>query len=770
MLDDRDEHTIHAGRRSWNEQQLVTIRQRIFRMLLGALIWLFIFYIFSTQNVKVLSGLATTIVCTGYALWLTTKGQPRAASMLLAFMMLVVVTVLATIGQGIRDSAVVIYPAVLVTFSLLLPRRVQVLLAVLTIAAITWLIFGAQAGLYTPQPTRPGNLTDFVALTTVLLMTSAVIQLLTSHLRESFRRAQQEITERARAEAALKVSEERYTLAARGANDGLWDWNLLTQTIFFSARWKAMLGYADADIGNTPAEWLDRIHPDDRALLEVHLAAHLQQVIDRLEIEYRVAHRDGSYRWMHCRGLAVWDATDQPIRLAGSQTDITDRKLAEERLRHEALHDTLTGLPNRTLFLDRLQHAIQRQQRSDHDAFAVLFIDLDRFKNINDSLGHLIGDQLLIAAAQTLANCVRASDTVARLGGDEFAILIEPLFHSHDAVLIAERIQQLFSAPFQLNHQEVFTGASIGIALSNRTYQRPDELLRDADTAMYQAKLRGKARYALFDQTMHADALALLQLDTELRRALERQELQLYYQPIVALPNCRIVGFEALLRWQHPTRGLLLPGAFLQLAEDTGLITEIGRWSLGVACRQLAAWQARMPALPPLSMSVNLTPQQLIEPDLVDHIAAILAETGLPPQQLILEIVESSLLSIQDTGAVFNRLHRLGVRLSLDDFGIGYSSLSYLHQLPIGKLKIDRSFISRLDGDHQHQAIVTAIIAMSRALGMDVVAEGVETATQYQVLQQLGCSYGQGWLFAYPLDSSAATAYLDATTSFECVS
>jgi diguanylate cyclase (GGDEF)-like protein/PAS domain S-box-containing protein len=754
------QHTGNTLQGSWDEQQLTSIMRRICRMLLVALTGLFCFYLLSREAVSALIGLGAAIICTGSALWLTQQGKPRAASVFLALMLYMIVTGLAIQGQGINDIAVVAYPALLISFSLILPRRFQLLLALLIIAAIAWLVFGAMSGLYLPKSASESNLTDFIFVTTILLITAATIQLLTGNLHQSLIRAQQEIAERARAEAALQASEERYALAMRGVNDGLWDWDLASQKIFLSARWKAMLGYAETAISTGPAEWLDRLHPDDRPLLETHLAAHIQRLIDRLEVEYRILHKDGSYRWMLCRGLAVWDAAGHAIRLVGSQTDITDRKQAEERLRHEALHDTLTGLPNRNLFLDRLQHAIQRQQRIAQDAFAVLFVDLDRFKNVNDSLGHLIGDQLLIAAARTLEHCLRPNDTVARLGGDEFAVLIEPLTYPHDAIIVAERIQQLLSSSFQLGEQEIFTSASIGIALSNSTYRRPEEVLRDADTAMYQAKLRGKACYALFDRAMHADALALLQLDTDLRRALERNELRLYYQPIVALPDGQLVGFEALLRWQHPERGLLLPGAFLQLAEDTGLIVPIGRWALGEACRQLAAWQAYMPGLPPLSVSVNLAPQQITQPDLVEQIAAILHETGLASQQLILELVESSLLDITDAGVILSRLNALGVRLSLDDFGTGYSSLSYLHQLPIGKLKIDRSFISRLGGDHQHQAIVTAIIAMAQALSMDVVAEGVETSAQHQLLQQMGCSYGQGWLFAYPLDSAAATTYI----------
>jgi diguanylate cyclase (GGDEF)-like protein/PAS domain S-box-containing protein len=564
--------------------------------------------------------------------------------------------------------------------------------------------------------------------------------------------------EREQALASLRSSEERYALAARGANDGLWDWDLLSGAIFFSPRWKAMLGYAEDAIGTSPEEWLGRLHPYDQEPVRVRLAAHARRLIDHFELEYRIAHADGSYRYMLCRGLAIGESLNQATRMVGSQTDITDRKQAEERLRYDALHDSLTDLPNRALFMDRLGHAMRtRTRRIDDASFAVLFLDLDRFKTVNDSLGHLIGDELLITVAQQLERCLRPNDTIARLGGDEFTILLDPLRQPQDASEVAERLQQALSAPIQIQGREVFTSVSIGIALGSPAYERPEELLRDADTAMYQAKLRGKARYAVFDAAMHTDALELLQLETDLRRALDRAELRVYYQPIVSLHTEQIVGFEALVRWQHPQRGMIPPDMFIPLAEDTGLITVLGQIVLREACRQLAVWQAQLPALPQLYMSVNLSAKQMAQPDLVELIAETLRETGLAPHQLKLEILESALIGRALAAETLGRLKDLGVQISIDDFGTGYSSLSYLHQFPVDTLKIDRSFISRMGVNGEHSEIILAIVTLARSLGMEAIAEGVETISQRDQLRELQCDYGQGWLFARALDQSAAT-------------
>jgi diguanylate cyclase (GGDEF)-like protein len=445
------------------------------------------------------------------------------------------------------------------------------------------------------------------------------------------------------------------------------------------------------------------------------------------------------------------------------QAEITERKIAEAKLIHEAVHDSLTGLPNRTLFRQRLGRAIERAQRLKDYFFAVLFLDLDRFKLVNDSLGHLIGDQLLIAFVRRVEQCLRSTDTVARLGGDEFAILLDDINDINDATQIADRIQKALTLPFNLSGYEVFISTSIGIALSTTGYEQPEELLRDADTVMYRAKALGKARHEVFDKAMHTRAVTLLQLDNDLRRALERQELQIHYQPIVLLKTGRITGFEALVRWQHPIRGLVSPAEFVPLAEETGLIVPIGGWVLREACSQMRAWQEQFFTTSPLTLSVNFSGKQFSQPNLIEQIEQILQETGFDVHSLKLEITESVLIeNAEAAAAMLSQLRSLGVQIYMDDFGTGYSSLSYLHRFPVDVLKIDRAFISRIGVDLE---LVRAIITMAHNLNMNVVAEGIETPEQLTQLIALQCEYGQGYLFSKPLNREGAGALIDKTLS-----
>lgn len=441
--------------------------------------------------------------------------------------------------------------------------------------------------------------------------------------------------------------------------------------------------------------------------------------------------------------------------------EISDRQRAEEQLIHSAFHDALTGLPNRALFIDRLEHALERAKRLEDYLFAVIFLDLDRFKIVNDSLGHMVGDQLLLAIASRIKACLRSADTVARLGGDEFTILLEDIKDVSYAKDVANRIQEELMLPFNLSGNEVFTTASIGIALSAIGYDRPEQLLRDADTAMYQAKARGKARYEVFDITMHTSAIALLQLETDLRRAIDRHEFRIHYQPIVSLFSGRINGFEALVRWQHPDRGLVSPTEFIPVAEETGLMIPIGWWVLREACRQMHVWQVQFPANPPLTISVNLSGKQFSQPDLSEQIKQILQETSLDPRTLKLEITESVIMENAESATIMlSQLQTLGVQLYMDDFGTGYSSLSYLHRFPIDILKIDRSFVSRMGVDDENLEIVRTIMTLAHNLGMNVTAEGVETAEQLALLRALKCEYGQGYLFSKPVDGEAAGALI----------
>jgi diguanylate cyclase (GGDEF)-like protein/PAS domain S-box-containing protein len=563
-----------------------------------------------------------------------------------------------------------------------------------------------------------------------------------------------------RAQEALKESEERYALAARGANDGLWDWNLATNTIYCSPRWKGMLGYQESEIGDSPEEWLGRIHDADRERVIDEITLHQKGVRPHFESEYRMLHKDGSFRWMLSRGLAVHDASGKTLRMAGSLTDITEAKVS----------DPLTGLPNRLLFIDRLGLAIKHARRHRDHVFAVLFFDLDGFKMINDSLGHLTGDQLLVGVANRLEKCLRSSDTVARfgrgftmarLGGDEFTVLLEDLKELGDAKKAAERLMKELASPFVLAGKEVFTSVSIGIALSNPSYEEPEDILRDADTAMYRAKSLGKARYEVFDADMRASVMARLQLETDLRRAAERQEFINFYQPIVSLASGQIVGFEALLRWQHPTRGLVGPHEFISLAEETGFIRELGWWNLREALRQMAQWRRQYKSYSHLTMSVNLSAKQFVQRDLVQQIRELLETLELPAQTLRLEITESTVMGDPASAVkMLEEIKSLGISLAIDDFGTGYSSLSYLHRFPLDTLKIDRSFISGMDGGTEGMEIARTILPMAKNLQLDVIAEGVETVEQLTALKKLQCKYGQGYYFSRPISAEEAEALL----------
>src|ERR1700680_3299633 len=569
------------------------------------------------------------------------------------------------------------------------------------------------------------------------------------------------------AQEALRESEERYALAARGANDGLWDWNLITGAVYFSPRWKAMLGFQENEIEDRLEEWLDRIHDADRERVQQEIDAHQKGLTPHYESEHRLLHKDGGFRWMLSRGLAVHDATGKALRMAGSHTDLTERKVS----------DPLTGLPNRLLFIDRLGRLIKHSKRRKDHLFAVLFFDLDGFKMINDSLGHLAGDQLLVGVASRLEKCLRSSDTVARLGetftvarlgGDEFTILLDDIKEPDDANRAAERLMKSLAPPFFVAGKEIFTSISIGIALSNTTYEEPEDMLRDADTAMYRAKSLGKARYEVFDADMRASVMARLQLETDLRRAIEREEFRNVYQPIVALDSGRIVGFEALMRWQHPTRGMIGPEEFIFVAEETGLIRELGWWSLREACRQMSTWRARSKAYLDLTMSVNVSAKQLLQPHLVEEMKKLLVETALPPEALKLEITESAVMADPAAAAeMLQQIKSLGIRLGIAEFGTGYSSLSYLHRFPLDTLKIDRSFISGDGEGSDGMEIARTIMPMAKTLRLDVVAEGVETIEQVGLLKRLQCKYAQGYFFSKQLAPEEVPPVLSYETSWE---
>lgn len=572
----------------------------------------------------------------------------------------------------------------------------------------------------------------------------------------------EDITERKIAEEALRESEERYALAVRGANDGIWDWDLRANRIYYSPRWQTMLGYKEMGISDSPNEWFNRIHPEDREKVQADITAHMSGITPHFENEHRIQHRDGSYRWFLARGLAVRDPGRKAHRIAGSLTDITNRKTTEERLRHDTMHDPLTNLPNRVYFMDQLRRAIERTKRHSNYVAAVLFMDLDRFKIVNDSLGHASGDQMLVSIAKRLEACLRPDDTIARFGGDEFAILIEDIKGVNDAIRVADRIQRKLIQPVALQGHEVFATASIGIALTTSVnYDRPEEMIRDADTAMYRAKAGGRARHQIFDTEMHTRTLALLHLEGELRKAIERHEFRVYYQPIVSIADGKISAVEALLRWQHPERGLILPSEFIGLAEETGLIVPIGEWVLNNVGGQAKIWSNA--GLTDLRLSINISAHQLQDPNLLAIIQRVLAGSDMPTWSLKLEITESAAMRDFDlTIQILRNLHGSGVQISIDDFGTSYSSLGYLKRFPVSSLKIDQSFIKDIGKNKDNDALVTAIIAMGHILNVRIIAEGVETKEQLDFLASQQCDEVQGFLISKPQSAEEITELLSA--------
>jgi len=488
----------------------------------------------------------------------------------------------------------------------------------------------------------------------------------------------------------------------------------------------------------------------DRYMREVKASARHAEEAERARAE--LEHQRAEQAEKHVQELNNYIAEQERISRVLEET--------KEHFRHAAFHDSLTGLPNRAMFTELLKAEIESATRREAHMFAVLFLDLDRFKNINDSLGHTHGDLLLVAFAERLERTLRPVDTLARFGGDEFAILITGMADPTDTVRVAQRIQDELSEPFVLDKNSAFATASIGIALSSSGYDRPEDILRDADIAMYRAKENGKARYELFDHGMHARAVSRLQLESDLRQAIENNEFCVYYQPIVSLETGRLAGFEALVRWNHPRRGLVSPADFIPVAEETGLIVPIGQWVLNEACAQVRQWQLDSPSHRALSLSVNLSARQVAQPDLLDRIKEALATSTLNPHCLKLEITESVVMENAEAAVLmFKQLRSLGVQLSIDDFGTGYSSLSYLHRFPLNYLKIDRSFVTRLTTDNDN-AIVRTISTLARNLGMEVIAEGIETDEQYQQLKMLGCEYGQGFLFSRPVNNDAVAHLL----------
>ncbi len=556
--------------------------------------------------------------------------------------------------------------------------------------------------------------------------------------------------------AALRSSEERYALVVRATNDGFWDWDLDSEEVYFSPRWTSMLGLSEEEVEPRVSSWLDRVHTEDRSRVEVDLKNHLSGTTAQFETELRMRHADGGYRWMLCRGLAVKNQAGHLHRLAGSLTDITEGKVA----------DALTGLPNRALLQERLEKCVERCRRHAGLQSALLYLDLDNFKLVNDGLGHDIGDRLLVSVARRLEGSVRSSEAfVSRLGGDEFAVLLENLKNSTEATSTAARILDGLAAPFSLGGgREVFASVSCGISMISGSCNSPNEILQEADTAMYQAKDQGKSCFQLFNPRMKEDVTRRLRIENELRRALERDEFLLHYQPIVSMSSGKLVGLEALVRWNNPQIGMVSPGEFIAVAEDTGLIVPIGRWVLSEACRQLVEWRSCDSRFDEIVMSINLSTRQLSDPNLFSDISSILAITELPPKDIILEITESTIIENAEAGAtILSQLRDCGVKVAIDDFGTGYSSLAYLHRLPLDALKIDRSFVDRMTLADDNLAVIGTIVALANRLQLKIVAEGIETPEQRALLDEMGCQLAQGYFFSPPIPANKVLEFATST-------
>ena len=538
------------------------------------------------------------------------------------------------------------------------------------------------------------------------------------------------------------------------------EWDLRKGEIRFSREWTELFGYRQKEVGVSPDEWFRRVHPQDLDQLKAAIAAHLEGRAPAIDNRHRIARADGTYDFTVFHGAATRDEGGAPVRLTGAHAEATGTRG----------FDSLTGLPNRNNLMERLGKALERSRGGEGRMAAVLFLDLDRFKNINYSLGHSVGDQMLKAVADRLRACLPNGDmsdairtTISHVGGDEFAILLEGVSDVNDAVRVAKRIQDELQGPFDVDGNEFFTSISIGIAVSTPDYQRAEDLLRDADTAMFRAKALGKASYVVFDTGMHARAVSLLKLETELRRAVQREEFRVYYQPIVELDTGRIVGFEALVRWQHPDGELLLPKEFLAVAEETGLIIGIDRQVARDACKQLRIWNAQFRRSTPVTVSVNVSGVQFTRPDMIVEIDRTLRNYGVYGRSLKLEITESVIMEHARYAAdMLQQLRSLDIKLSIDDFGTGYSSLSYLRRFEIDTLKVDSSFVARMDTDEESWEIIRTIVTLGNNLGKDVVAEGIERGRQRELLLALRCQYGQGFFFSRPVDAEAATALLAA--------
>ena len=581
-------------------------------------------------------------------------------------------------------------------------------------------------------------------------------------------RFQHDIAKRKETERHLSAAGERHELALKATGEGLWDWNLRTNEVFVSSEWQAMVGREAAEATLPFDHWLDLIHPDDREGFKTSTEAWTAAEASVFEREYRIRHEDGSYLWVLARGAGDSVQGGETKRLAGLQTDISQHRERMAQLAHEALHDSLTGLANRSLLEDHLDLSLKRMRRNKKYRFAVLLLDLDRFKVVNDGLGHLVGDRMLAEVADRIRSSVRATDTlgrcggtVARLGGDEFVILLEHIYDVMDAIHVAERVQQAIVEPYRIEGHEIFSSVSIGIKIGVDSTDSADDLLRHADTALYRAKAQGGRGYAVFDMRMASQASRRLKMETQLRRALEHREFAVYYQPIVSLDTGKAVSFEALVRWQSQELGLVTPNEFLKTAEDIGVIVPMGRYVAESACRQVRSWQAEFAHASSIGVAVNFSVTQLTHAGLKDLLREALGKSGVGPTRLTLEVTESALMADAEAMVeLLEGLRAMDVQIAIDDFGTGYSSLSYLSRFSVDNLKIDLSFVKAMSSSPESLQLVKTMLALSHSMGLSVTAEGIETDEQLALLRELGCDFGQGYLFSKPVPAQEATQLL----------
>ena len=601
---------------------------------------------------------------------------------------------------------------------------------------------------------------------TIQYLTNYVLSPISNNQSQDSAKTNSELSREEQLLEELQECKKRYATTVKAISDGVWEWNLESDCIVYSARWKSMVGSQEWEIQNNPVEWLVRIHPADINRLKQNLAACCQGKIEQFEMEYSLLHKDGQYRFMYCKCMAIKDARGKIGHLIGSQTDITERKQTETKLKRCDLYDRLTNLPHRQFFIERLQE-LSRLDRDENHLFGILYLDVDRFKNVNYNFGHLTGDLLIVEIVRKLKSCLRTQDMLARLGGDEFAVLLVDFNDPNCPSEVASRIQQEFSEPIKIAEDSILVTICIGIAnpqlerncFATKSKNDLIESLENAEIAMLQAKQKGQACSKVFESQWHLQNLEKSRSADDLRKAIEQEQFELNYQPIVRLKDEELIGFEALIRWQHPVWGLLDPADFIPLAEDTGLIVPMGWWVLRSACEQMVQWQEF--CAESLFISVNISGKQFSQPYAGDIIAQILEETGLNPACLKLEITESEIIeNIELVLSTVEKLKCLGVQLSMDDFGTGYSSLSYLHCLPIDTLKIDRCFIQGMEQDCHQLELVKTIIKLAQVFDLDLVAEGIESELQLRQLVDLKCKYGQGYLFSQAVTPAIAVTML----------